>query len=88
LNSIADEIHAEPEWSGILLDKPQVLGVDKLGESGVVIKVIAQTRPSKQWAVMRELNKRIKNRFDLEGIEIPNPHVKVILNQEQNREKA
>ncbi|MBW2576242.1 MAG: mechanosensitive ion channel family protein, partial [Deltaproteobacteria bacterium] len=30
-----------------------------------------------QWGLTGELRKRIKNRFDQEGIEIPWPHTKV-----------
>jgi small conductance mechanosensitive channel len=51
-----------------------VLGVDQFGDSGVVIKVRIKTVPAKQWQVGREMNRRIKKRFDREGIEIPFPH--------------
>ncbi len=36
-----------------------------------------KTRPLKQWEVGRELRRRIKNRFDELGIEIPFPHMSV-----------
>jgi moderate conductance mechanosensitive channel len=51
-----------------------VPGVDAFGDSAVVIRVMAKTLPLKQWDVARELRRRIKNRFDREGIEIPYPH--------------
>jgi small-conductance mechanosensitive channel len=40
----------------------------------VTIRVMAKTLPLKQWDVARELRRRIKTRFDREGIEIPYPH--------------
>jgi hypothetical protein len=46
-----------------------------IGDSAVVIRVVAKTLPLKQWDVARELRRRIKNRFDQEGIEIPYPHL-------------
>jgi small conductance mechanosensitive channel len=39
-----------------------------------VIKARIKTQPVKQWEVGREMNRRIKKRFDQEGIEIPFPH--------------
>jgi small-conductance mechanosensitive channel len=43
------------------------------------MKKRADTRPSRQWEVAGELRLRIKKAFDQEGIEIPFPHTKVIL---------
>ena len=51
-----------------------MLGVDALGDSAITIKFFIKTRPMQQWAVKRELLRRIKNRFDELGIEIPFLH--------------
>ncbi|MDI3508697.1 MAG: moderate conductance mechanosensitive channel [Clostridiales bacterium] len=59
-------------------DTPQVLGVTELGDSGVTLRVIAKTLPMNQWAVERELRKRIKEAFEKEGIEIPYPKTVII----------
>ncbi len=67
------------EWPDRILEPPVVLGVDKLGSSGVVLRLLVQTRPLSQWEVRRELNRRVKNRFDREEIEIPFPQQKVWL---------
>ena len=40
----------------------------------VMIKARIRTAPIKQWMVGREMNRRIKKRFDELGIEIPFPH--------------
>jgi small conductance mechanosensitive channel len=47
------------------------MGVDHLGDSGVVIRVRLKTEPSQHWAVAREMNRRIKRRFDELRIEFP-----------------
>jgi small conductance mechanosensitive channel len=53
---------------------PSVLRVDALGDSSVDVKILGDVRIGEQWALMGELRRRIKNRFDAEGIEIPYPH--------------
>jgi small conductance mechanosensitive channel len=75
LREIGREFHADPEWSALLVEEPEVPGVEQLGDSAVVIRMLAKTLPLKQWNVARELRRRIKNRFDAEGIEIPYPHL-------------
>jgi small conductance mechanosensitive channel len=74
---VGKEMAEDPEWASLFITPLRVLGVDKLGDSGIEIKVLADTQPIKQWDVMRELRKRIKKAFDTEGIEIPWPHTKV-----------
>lgn len=56
-----------------MLDRPQVLGVEELGESSIVIRVRADCAIGENWNVERELRRLIKNAFDREGIEIPFP---------------
>ncbi|HEX6134704.1 MAG TPA: mechanosensitive ion channel family protein [Longimicrobiales bacterium] len=77
LRDIARQFHADPEWGALLLEEPVVPGIDDLADSAVVIRMMAKTLPLKQWDVARELRRRIKNRFDSEGIEIPFPHTMV-----------
>jgi small conductance mechanosensitive channel len=75
LRDLAAEFQRDAEWSALLIAEPQVLGVNELADSAVVIRMVAKTLPLKQWDVARELRRRIKNRFDADGIEIPFPHV-------------
>jgi small conductance mechanosensitive channel len=75
LRHLGAEFHAHPEWGPLLLEEPEVLGLQSLGESAVVIRLQVRTLPLKQWDVARELRRRIKKRFDLEGIQIPFPHL-------------
>jgi small conductance mechanosensitive channel len=77
VNQVCQELQDDPTWGADLLTTPHVERVDNLGDSGIDIKIMADTKPAKQWALMGELRKRIKDRFDEEGIEIPWPHTKV-----------
>jgi len=54
---------------------------DALGESAVMIKFFIKTRPLKQWEIKREMQRRIKNKFDSLRIEIPFPHRTVYYQQ-------
>lgn len=84
LRSVGDEIMKDPEYSSFILEPLEVLGVDKFADSAVVIKARVKTAPIKQWFVGREMNRRIKNRFDAEGIEIPFPHRTLYFGEGQN----
>jgi small-conductance mechanosensitive channel len=70
---IADVAAAYAETEGEVLDEPEVWGVEALGASGILIRLVVKTKPSAQWRVSRELRELIKERFDAEGIEIPFP---------------
>ena len=56
------------------IEAPKVLRVDLLGENGVELKVVGDVKAFTQWELAGELRRRIKKRFDQEGIEIPYPH--------------
>ncbi len=74
IQTLGRELRTDPEFSVLILEDLKMLGVDSLGDSGVVIKFFITTRPLEQWAIKREMLRRIKNRFDALGIEIPFPH--------------
>ena len=79
-----EEMAEEPDWAPFLISKtPWLLRVNEFGDSGIVIKVVGETQPMKQWDVMGELRRRIKRVFDEQGIEIPWPHVKLYMGQSQ-----
>ena len=77
INRICQEMAEDPQWKDSFITTPSVLRVDKLGDSGIDIKILGDTKPSMQWPIMGELRLRLKNTFDNEGIEIPWPHTKV-----------
>jgi len=74
LGQIGRELAEEEPYQSAILESPQILGVERFGESQLVIRMIVKTMPLKQWEVGRELRRRIKNRFDEKGIQIPSSH--------------
>lgn len=79
LKEIVKEMRAEPRWDAAIRDDLELVGVDQLADSAVVICTRIKTEPLQRWAVAREFNRRIKKRFDELGIEIPYPHMKLIV---------
>lgn len=74
LKEIGTTLKEDPEFGPDILEPLEMLGVDQFADSAVVIKCRITTKPIRQWAVGREMNRRIKKTFDARGIEIPFPH--------------
>ncbi|MCB1737626.1 MAG: mechanosensitive ion channel [Gammaproteobacteria bacterium] len=74
IKQVGEELRADPVIGPLILDIPEVWGLDKFGDSALVIKGRIKTKPIKQWQVGRAFNGLIKKRFDERGIEIPFPH--------------
>jgi len=73
----AAQFSTDQIW-GLQLDGPvEVLGVESLAESSVVIRTLLKTQPGSQWNVAREFRRRLKNRFARETIDIPFPQRQV-----------
>jgi moderate conductance mechanosensitive channel len=75
----AAKLYKEVGWSWRMLEPPELLGVQAFMASGINLRLLFKTLPKEQWAVAREFRKRIKERFELEGIEIALPHLKVYM---------
>ena len=73
INNVGKELADDPQWKEHILKPPQFLRVDEFGDSAIIIKILGETKPLKQWDVAGELRKRLKIAFDREGIEIPFP---------------
>lgn len=73
LKQIGEQLTQDESYRPLVLAPLEVLGVDALADSGVVIKARFKTIPSKQWIVGREMNRRIKKRFEEEGILVGQP---------------
>lgn len=73
VNQVGQEMAEDPSWKEHILKAPEFLRVDDFADSAIVIKILGDTMPIKQWDVTGELRKRLKIAFDREGIEIPFP---------------
>jgi moderate conductance mechanosensitive channel len=76
LEQIAAEMQADPDFAPWILEPLEMQGVDAFRDWSVVLKMRIKTVPTKQWDVGREFRKRIRRRFNEEGIEVPYPTVR------------
>jgi small conductance mechanosensitive channel len=81
---VAKEAKEDPELGRALYTEPEVLGVERIAEYEIVWRIVAETKPARQWEVGRALRERIKVAFDKEKIEIPFPH-QVLLGSDGKR---
>jgi small-conductance mechanosensitive channel len=81
MRDIVNGMRREPRWEGEIRDELEVLGLNAFGDSAVMIKARVKCGPFGRWSVLREFNRRMKLRFESEGIEIPYPHQALVLNQ-------
>ncbi|MEX2551078.1 MAG: mechanosensitive ion channel family protein [Nitriliruptoraceae bacterium] len=83
IERVAVEMSQEEDYLHIFLEPPEILGVERLGNDAVDIRLLIKTQPAKQWTVSRELRRRIKNAFDAAEVEIPFPQRTVWLRTER-----
>lgn len=74
LRDIGEDLRSDEVFSVDILEPIEVLGLQEFADSALIIRARLKTSPGRQWAVGREFNRRMKARFDAEGIEIPFPH--------------
>ena len=72
------ELRVDPAFAPMILDDIEVVGVDQLADSAVMLKARIKTHPAKQWSVKREYLQRVKAAFDQAGVVIPFPTLKLI----------
>jgi moderate conductance mechanosensitive channel len=73
LEELFEEIRENGSLSDWVMNGPSVLGIETLGEFGQVVRVVADTRPSKRYDTERILREQITRRLAERGISMPTP---------------
>jgi len=73
LQEVAHDLWDDEDFKGLIIEEPEVWGVESLTPDGVTMRVTLKTAPMEQWNIARQMRERIKARFDYEGIEMPFP---------------
>lgn len=68
LEQAAADLRADAVAGPKLLDQPEVLGVEALGESDVTVRVMLKTKPGHQAQVGRRFRGLVKTAFEREGV--------------------
>lgn len=71
INQTGLQLAGDPEWKDMITKPPQFLRVDDFGDTAIILKILGETMPLRQWEVTGELRKRIKHAFDQNGVEMP-----------------
>jgi moderate conductance mechanosensitive channel len=71
LEELFTELEGDRTLSEWIHEAPNVLGVERMGQDALVLRVVADTRPSKVMDVERLLRERISRRLAEKGIKIP-----------------
>jgi small conductance mechanosensitive channel len=83
IKETANQMKKESPWREMILEDPQVLGIENFSDRGLMIRVWLKTQPLKQWDVSREFRRRLKIVFEKANIPIPLPqqHLKINMNE-------
>jgi small-conductance mechanosensitive channel len=73
VNKTGLDMSKDPDWEKDILKPVSFERVEDFADSAIIIKLLGDTQPLRQWAVAGEYRKRIKIAFDKAGIELPFP---------------
>lgn len=75
VNRIGNDMASDPDWKGSIITPPRFLRIDDFADSSIIIKIVGDTQPLKQWVIAGEIRKRLLKEFNRAGIEIPFPQM-------------
>lgn len=71
INKVGSELANDPDFKNLFIKPPQFFRVDEITPAAIVIKIIGETLPSRQWELTGELRRRLIIEFQKEGIAMP-----------------
>jgi moderate conductance mechanosensitive channel len=69
LRDTAEKMYDEPHWHDLILESPEVLGVEALSQTGMTLRLWFKTQPHAKMSVSREFHLRVKQAFEQKNIE-------------------
>ncbi len=79
IEQVGLKMSREEVWRKKILEPPEVLGIDELEHTGIMIRVWIKTQPLEQWNVAREYRRRLKPALDQQGISIGIPQQSILI---------
>ncbi|WP_370587616.1 mechanosensitive ion channel family protein [Terrabacter sp. MAHUQ-38] len=73
IRDVVSVMDVDEAWKDILLEQPNVVGVESIANGTITIRIIAKTVANEQFGVQREMRERVKVAFDRAGVRSPLP---------------
>lgn len=87
LKEVGEELKNDPRYADLIVAAPEVPGIERVSGGEVDYLMLVKTQPGgAQYSVSRELRRRIKERFEKEGIRFPSP-ARVYVDAETRRKQ-
>jgi small-conductance mechanosensitive channel len=67
----ATALRDEPKWKRLILEKPEIWGIESVSAEAVVVRLVVKTRAGSKDDVARELRARLKRALDEMGVKLP-----------------
>ena len=83
LQEIGDEVRHDPAYAEDIVSDIEVPGIDRVGNGEAEYLMLVKTRPNKQYAVSRELRRRIKECFHMQNVQTPGPGRMYVVDQDR-----
>jgi small-conductance mechanosensitive channel len=83
LEEVGEEVRHDPPYADDIVSDIQVPGIDRVGNGEAEYLMLIKTRPNKQYAVSRELRRRIKDSFHKQNVQTPGPGRVYVIDQNQ-----
>ena len=81
LRQVGQDVRHDPQFEGEIVADPQVPGIERVAPGEVDYLMLVRTRPGSQYAVSRELRRRIKESFEKNNVQAGNPGRVYVLDQ-------
>jgi moderate conductance mechanosensitive channel len=81
LEQVGEELRNDPKFAGDIVADVEVPGIDRVGSGEAEYLILVKTRPNKQYAVSRELRRRIKECFEKSKIQTAAPGRVYVMDQ-------
>jgi len=73
LHRVTRDLYTDLDWQDKFPEPPEVLGIDDIDHTGLLIRVWIKTKPANQWVVAREFRRRLKLALDETGLDVGAP---------------
>lgn len=73
LKQVGEDVRNDPQFAPDIVADIDVPGIDRVGNGEAEYLMLAKTRPNKQYAVSRELRRRIKECFEKNNVQAAGP---------------